>query len=81
MAKMFNNEIIKLIENNDHEKIINFSSMKNLKLAVPTIKHFLPLLYILALKFDTDKIQIFNNEIDLGSISMTSISLMPSTII
>ncbi len=72
-AREFNDEIMAAIIANDHQKIINFTTIKNSKLAVPTDEHFLPLLYILALKKAEDKLEIFNDEIDLGSISMTGI--------
>lgn len=72
-AKDFDNQILAAILQGDHEKVINFSTLANSKLAVPTPEHFLPLLYILALQRQGDKVEIFNNEVDLGSISMTSI--------
>ncbi len=70
-ARDFNNEIVAAILVGNVEKIINFESLKHSKLAVPTPEHFLPLLYILALKQGQENLEIFNNEIDLGSISMT----------
>ncbi len=72
-AKEFNNRIIAEILANDHEKVINFSELEGAKMAVPTKEHFLPLLYILALKQDGERVEIFNDEIDLGSISMTGV--------
>jgi 4,5-DOPA dioxygenase extradiol len=42
-------------------------------LSIPTNEHYLPLLYALALKTKSDSIQFFNESIDLGSISMTSL--------
>lgn len=74
-AKKFNDEIVAAILQRDHEKIINFTTLTSSKLAVPTSEHFLPLLYVLALQRDNDNITIFNNAIDLGSISMTSIKV------
>jgi len=75
-AKEFNDEIVAAILANDFAKIINFESLKHSKLAVPTPEHFLPLLYILALKKDEETVEIFNNEIDLGSISMAGIKIL-----
>ncbi len=40
--------------------------------AHPTIEHFLPLLYTLAVADDADELSFFNEGIDLGSISMRS---------
>lgn len=43
------------------------------QLAVPTPEHFLPLLYVLAMKTPADEIELFNDELELGSVSMTSL--------
>ncbi len=74
-AQSFNDEIVVAILQKDHQKIINFAEIKDAAKSVPTTEHFLPLLYILGLQRGEDKITIFNNEIDLGSISMTSFAL------
>ncbi len=44
-----------------------------LQLAVPTPDHFLPLIYTLGLKEKTDAVQLFNDELLGGSLSMTSV--------
>ncbi|MBU6338879.1 MAG: 4,5-DOPA dioxygenase extradiol [Rickettsiales bacterium] len=72
-AKKFDDEVIKAILSGDDKKIINFKVFEDAKLAVPTDEHFLPLFYITALRRDEDKVEIFNNQIDLGSISMSSV--------
>lgn len=46
-----------------------------MQLAVPTPEHFLPLLYILGLKHEVAKHQLFNDEMVAGSLSMTSIKV------
>ncbi|HUS56130.1 MAG TPA: 4,5-DOPA dioxygenase extradiol [Thermohalobaculum sp.] len=43
-----------------------------MKTAHPTIEHFLPLLYTLAVADDADELNYFNEGIDLGSVSMRS---------
>lgn len=43
--------------------------------AHPTIEHFLPLLYTLAVAEESDEIGFFNEGIDLGSVSMRSVLL------
>ena len=42
-------------------------------LAVPTDEHFLPLLYIAAVKHDDDTMQFILDSFDLGSLSMRSV--------
>jgi len=46
-----------------------------LKLAVPTPEHYLPLLYILALKNDKEELSFFNDKLLAGSLSMTSFKI------
>lgn len=57
----------------DHEALINYHSLgEEVRLAIPTPEHYLPFLYVLALKGEDENIEIFNDKLDLGSISMTS---------
>jgi 4,5-DOPA dioxygenase extradiol len=42
-------------------------------LAVPTDEHFLPLLYIAAVKHANDNMQFITDSFDLGSLSMRSV--------
>ena len=46
---------------------------ENAKLSVPTPDHYLPLLYVMALREEDDEVLIFNDSIVGGSISMTSV--------
>lgn len=74
-AQKFNDEIVAAILAGDQQKIINFAKIPDAKMSIPTDEHFLPLLYILALQRKSDKIEIFNNEIALGAISMTGVMM------
>ncbi len=57
--------------------MIDFEKMnKAIQLAVPTPEHYLPLLYILGLKDKTDEIELFNDKLLAGSLSMTSVKIM-----
>lgn len=72
------NEIFKnLISAGEHDKLIQYENLgsREIALAVPTPEHYLPLLYTLALKNEDDLIEIFNDGVDLGSISMTSVKI------
>jgi len=42
-------------------------------MAIPTPEHYLPLLYVLALKTDGENVTFFNDKMVKGSISMTSV--------
>jgi 4,5-DOPA dioxygenase extradiol len=71
----FNELIKKAILEKDHEKIINFHKLVGAAESVPTIEHFIPLLYILALQKDDEKAEIFADGIEFGSIAMTSVAI------
>lgn len=64
------------IIDNDFNSLINYKLMgKAFERAIPTPEHFLPLLYALALKDDTDKITLFNDKAVAGSLTMTSVKI------
>lgn len=71
------NEILnKLILTDKHSDLINYQNLGNeISLAIPTPEHYLPLLYVLALKKEGEIIEIFNDTVELGSISMTSLKV------
>jgi 4,5-DOPA dioxygenase extradiol len=65
-----------LILKGEHDKLIKYESLGNdVSMAVPTAEHYLPMLYALALKTEGEPLVIFNDAIDLGSISMTSVKI------
>ena len=71
-----NEKIKKFILSNDHKSLIDYKSQgRAFDLAIPTPDHFLPLLYILALKDENDIIQVFNDKAVAGSLTMTSIKI------
>lgn len=66
----------KYILNGDHQQLINYKSQgKPFELAIPTPEHYLPLLYVLALKDEKDKISLFNDKPVAGSLTMTSVKI------
>jgi len=66
----------KLITENNHKELINYSALgKSAKLSIPTPEHYLPLLYILGLKQENEKIEFFNDKEVMGSIAMTSVKI------
>ena len=59
---------------NDHQSLIHYKKQgRAMNLAVPTPDHFLPLLYVLALKEENEVISLFNDKTVGGSLSMTSV--------
>ncbi|MCB2204463.1 4,5-DOPA dioxygenase extradiol [bacterium] len=71
------NESMKLhILSGNPEALIDFRSQGSAyDLAIPTAEHFLPLLYVLALRGKSEEVTLFNDHIVGGSISMTSLRL------
>ncbi len=66
----------KLILADDHRQLINYPSLgKSVELAVPTPEHYLPLLYVLALKEADEQVTIFNDKAVMGSLTMTSVKI------
>lgn len=71
-----NERMKKLINNNDHAALINFQKQgRSFELSIPTPEHFLPLIYTLALKEEKEELDIFNDKLVGGSITMTSVKI------
>ena len=71
-----NETMKKYILNGDHQQLIDYKSKgRAFDLAIPTPEHFLPLLYILALKEEHEEVTIFNDQTVAGSLSMTSVKI------
>jgi len=71
-----NETMKKYILNGDHSKLIGYKSLgRAMDLAVPTPEHFLPLLYILALKEEKEHVSLFNDKAVAGSLTMTSVKI------
>ncbi|MBK9283121.1 MAG: 4,5-DOPA dioxygenase extradiol [Sphingobacteriaceae bacterium] len=75
-AKEANEKMKTFIVNHNHKALINFKSQgKAFDLAIPTPEHFLPLLYVLALKEEKDELSLFNDVAVAGSLTMTSLKI------
>lgn len=73
-AKNVSESIKQKILNNDHQLLIHFENENNdFKLAINSAEHYIPLLYLLGLQNENDKISFFNNEIVMGSLDMTGV--------
>lgn len=71
------NDIFKnKISNGFHKELIQYEKLhKSATLAIPTPDHYYPLLYILALQTDNDKVEFFNDKTVGGSLTMTSVKI------
>jgi len=71
-----NDTFKKLIQSNHHKELIHYDLLgKAVQMAVPTPDHYLPLLYALALKNESETVSYFNDKAVMGSLTMTSLKI------
>lgn len=64
------------ILDSNHQALIDYKNFGTAgKNAIPTPDHYYPLMYTLGLQEKTDKIEIFNDKLVMGSLTMTSVKL------
>lgn len=64
------------ITNGFHKELIQYEKLnKAATLAIPSPYHYYPLLYILALQTENDKVEFFNDKAVGGSLTMTSVKI------
>lgn len=69
-----NHKFKDLIRRGDHAALIKYETIsKDIRLAIPTTEHYLPLMYTLGLKGGKDGIEFFNDKAVAGSLTMTSV--------
>jgi len=58
-------------------KALSFAPQHSLafRKAIPTLEHYIPLIYIMALQENDETVRLFNDKLVMGSISMTSLIL------
>lgn len=62
------------LENGDDDALIHIEKAGNsAKLAVPTDEHYVPLLYVAAIRQPEDKMRFLTESFDLGTLSMRSV--------
>lgn len=73
-AVRFNDEIRTAILEDRPERVRGFEALgQDAALSAPTPEHFWPLLYILGARRPGEPVQLFNDRLEHGSISMTSV--------
>ncbi|NOT66216.1 MAG: 4,5-DOPA dioxygenase extradiol [Methylotenera sp.] len=73
-AEKFDFYIKQALETGDDAALIDIARAGDCaKLAVPTDEHYLPLLYIAAMRHTDDKMQFLTESFDLGTLSMRSV--------
>ncbi len=72
-AMEFDEKVKDLIVRKDHHTLLKGNLINTeAGLAIPTLEHYLPLIYTLGLQENNEEIQFFNEEINMGSIGMRS---------
>ena len=73
-AFAFRETVNQAIATQDDETLVHYDQLgEKAELSVPTPDHYLPLLYIMALREPQDEITFFNDNLIAGSLSMTSV--------
>ena len=73
-AKEARESINRLILQRNDKELLNYHQLGTaVGLAIPTPDHFFPLVYATALRTSKDSIQLFNDKLVAGSLSMTSV--------
>ncbi|HEY3370301.1 MAG TPA: 4,5-DOPA dioxygenase extradiol [Prolixibacteraceae bacterium] len=71
-----NEKMKKFILSGDHQQLINYKSQgRAFELSIPSPEHYLPMLYALALKEESEKLTFFNDKAVAGSLTMTSFKI------
>ncbi|HOY49220.1 MAG TPA: 4,5-DOPA dioxygenase extradiol [Flavobacteriales bacterium] len=72
----FNDQVKKTILDRNFAQLSNYKSLsKSAELAVPSTEHYLPLLYATALATEKDQLEFFNDDPQMGSLTMTSLKI------
>src|SRR5690606_25478084 len=75
-ANELNETFIDIIQKKEHTQLFDLKNLgESGKLAIPTPDHYYPLMYSLGLQNNKDEVEIFNNHLVGGSISMTSLRI------
>lgn len=73
-AYAFREQINQAMIIQDEQALVHYEQFgEPAELSVPTPEHYLPLLYIMALRENGDNLQFFNDNLIAGSLSMTSV--------
>jgi 4,5-DOPA dioxygenase extradiol len=75
-AQRFELRVRELVSANEHAPLVDYESLgRDALLSVPTPDHYLPLLYILGMRKETDAVTFPVDGIDGGSVSMLAVDM------
>lgn len=75
-AQRINDRLRRAVETRDHAALMDWQTLDpEIRLAIPTPEHYLPLLYVLALQEADEALTVFNDRVVMGSIGMMSLKI------
>lgn len=75
-AQRINDRLRQALETRDHAALTEWQTLDpEIRLAVPTPEHYLPLLYVLAQQDVAEPLSLFNDRVVMGSIGMLSVKI------
>jgi 4,5-DOPA dioxygenase extradiol len=75
-AVEMNEKFKSIIQTGDYNDLLRYEDLGTAaKLAIPTPDHYFPLIYALGVQDKKDSVEIFNDKLVMGSISMTSLKM------
>lgn len=76
-AQEFDSKMTAWIDKGDHQSVLNYQKIlgSTATKAHPTYDHLLPLFYILGLQQKGEQVTYFNDQMDMGSVSMRSLQI------
>lgn len=76
-AQEFDSKMTEWINKGDHASVLNYQKIlgNTATMAHPTYDHLLPLFYILGLQQKGEEVTYFNDQFDMGSVSMRSLQI------
>lgn len=60
----------RLIQDGNHAALTAYAAIPHARKAIPSEKHYLPLLYVLGAMYPNEPVAFFNTQVTLGSVSM-----------
>lgn len=75
-AQRINDRLRRAVETRDHAALMEWQTLDpEIRLAIPTPEHYLPLLHVLAQQDADEPLSVFNDRVVMGSIGMMSLKI------
>lgn len=75
-ATRINERIKQCLSSRDHAALMDWQTLDpDIRLAIPTPEHYLPLLYALGVQAEREPLSVFSDRVVMGSIAMTGVKV------